>query len=239
MNKILVLPIVLCIQLLSTYLLFSQTIIHPWKTIDRGGGKSTSGEVILRASIGQPVIRMMTYIDTGSVLESGFLPGVRVRSGIVTTQEFHYSNGWNLLSVPFAQHDSRQSVLFPAAVSSAFGFDNGYTPKDTLEHGVGYWLKFSGEQTISVTGSLVAKDTIDVKARWNLIGALAYPVPATDLIPIPPMTITSNIFGYDNGYSTADTLKPGKGYWVKVNQAGKLLLKTGTLLSTHASAPEK
>ncbi|MBI3193495.1 MAG: T9SS type A sorting domain-containing protein, partial [Ignavibacteriae bacterium] len=212
------------------HVLFTQTILHPWKTIDRGGGKSTSGEVTLRASIGQPAVRKMTYIDTGDVLESGFLPGVRLRSGVFMTREILFANGWNLISVPLSPDDFRTTALFPSAISSAFGFDNGYNVKDTLENGVGYWLKFSGEQSGTVSGSSVTSDTIEVNTRWNLIGALAYPILSTDVTAIPPLTITSNIFGYDGGYFTADTLQPGKGYWVKVSQAGKVVLKAGSLL---------
>jgi hypothetical protein len=36
--------------------------------------------------------------------------------------------------------------------------------------------------------------------------------------------VTSRFFGYSGSYQSADTLKPGLGYWVKVGQAGTLLL---------------
>jgi hypothetical protein len=38
--------------------------------------------------------------------------------------------------------------------------------------------------------------------------------------------ITSRIFGYADSYKSADTIEPAKGYWVKVDQAGELLLSS-------------
>ncbi|MDI6802872.1 MAG: T9SS type A sorting domain-containing protein, partial [Bacteroidota bacterium] len=43
--------------------------------------------------------------------------------------------------------------------------------------------------------------------------------------------VVSNFFGYnpDNGrYETTDTIFSGIGYWVKVNQAGRLILEAGS-----------
>jgi len=38
--------------------------------------------------------------------------------------------------------------------------------------------------------------------------------------------ITSNFFGYNGSYEICDTINPGKGYWVKVDQPGKLILSS-------------
>jgi hypothetical protein len=36
--------------------------------------------------------------------------------------------------------------------------------------------------------------------------------------------VTSNFFGYGSSYTVADSIRPGQGYWVKVNSPGKLVL---------------
>jgi hypothetical protein len=209
---------------------YTQTITHPWWVVDRGGGKATSGDIVLRSSIGQPAIQKMTYLDTGNIMESGFMPGLRTYSGSFTTLEYAVAESWNMISLPLIVSDSRKTTLFPTAVSDAFAYVTSYETKDTLHNGVGYWLKFPSADMIILAGTSYMRDTIDVSGRWNMIGALDYPILVADVEPIPPMTITSVFFGYDGIYNEEDTLKPGKGYWVKTSEAGKLVLKTGTLL---------
>jgi hypothetical protein len=40
--------------------------------------------------------------------------------------------------------------------------------------------------------------------------------------------IASKFFGFTTSYNAVDTIKPGVGYWLKVNQNGKLILSSGT-----------
>ena len=48
--------------------------------------------------------------------------------------------------------------------------------------------------------------------------------------------VTSKFFGYNGSYKTTDTIYPGKGYWVKVNQSGTLILSTGSSASLAKDA---
>ena len=43
--------------------------------------------------------------------------------------------------------------------------------------------------------------------------------------------MTSKFFGYNGMYITSDTIYPGKGYWVKTEEDGTLILSTGTSAS--------
>jgi hypothetical protein len=54
---------------------------------------------------------------------------------------------------------------------------------------------------------------------WNIIGAVDHAVPAPS-----GGIIASSVWAYNNGYSAASSLVPGKGYWVKTNAAGPLTL---------------
>ena len=42
----------------------------------------------------------------------------------------------------------------------------------------------------------------------------------------PGGIVASQFFGYDGGYYTTDSIRPGKGYWVKVKENGKLILSS-------------
>jgi hypothetical protein len=136
------------------------------------------------------------------------------------------SGGWNILSVPVTMSDRRKTVLFPTSVSNAFTYTvGGYVNRDTLEYGVGYWLKFTGTQALSLSGDVMTSDTVDVVQGWNMIGSISIPVSTGTIIQIPTGIVVSPYFGYSStGYSSATSIDPMRGYWVKVSQNGKLVL---------------
>ncbi len=134
------------------------------------------------------------------------------------------SDGWNMISLPLLVHDSTKAILFPQAISHAFIYRGSYATTATLQPGIGYWLKFSGTQSVPVTGFNFTLDTISVTAGWNMIGSLSASIPVANIGSIPGGMITSDFFNYSGSYNIATTIEPGRGYWVKVNQNGKLIL---------------
>ena len=210
-------------------LLFGQLIQHPWHVVDRGGGKSTAGVINLHSSIGQPVVQKGSA--GGISLEGGFIPGVRVLEGTTSSADANLQTGWIMVSVPLIVSDYRKTLLYPSARSSAFFYEGAYHQKDTLRLGYGYWLKYVSPDTEHFSGTSATRETIDVRDRWNMIGCLSYAILPADIQPIPPTSINSNYYGYvsGSGYYKADTLFPSRGYWIKVINAGKLVLKTGSL----------
>lgn len=152
-----------------------------------------------------------------------------------TSMNIVYNQGWNMVSVPVVVPDFRKPVVFPTAVSSAFAFDNGYVTKDTLKNGVGYWLKFSVNQTVSISGVPRVSDSCNVKAGWNMIGSLSVPIAVNQVTPSSGVSILSYYYGYAGGYQVVDTLRPGKAYWVKVSADGKLYMNTSGQYSKKSS----
>ncbi len=138
------------------------------------------------------------------------------------TSNFMVQADWNLVSVPVLAADMTTATLFPTATSNAFAFDNGYIVAEMLQNGSGYWLKFASEENIEISGEKVNMP-VSVYEGWNIIGPFEEPVPASQIITIPDNIIASSIYGYGNGYTTADELYPGKGYWVKVSQDGEMI----------------
>ncbi len=138
------------------------------------------------------------------------------------------ASGWNLVSVPQSVSDSTRQALFPGAISEAFGYDGGYVGAPVLRRGRGYWLKFGVGDTVTIRGLLHNRDTIDVTAGWNLIGSISVPVPVDSLFSIPPGILLSPLYGFGaGGYDVASFVEPGKGYWVKASQPGKVVLGAG------------
>jgi len=137
------------------------------------------------------------------------------------------SAGWNLLSVPILMPAYPRSLLYPTSISSAFSYNRSYVRTDTLSEGPGYWLKFASPATVTFIGDSVSTDTINLIQGWNMVGSISFPVAVNSILLLPPdlMFNHSQFFGYNgSGYTIASTLDPGHGYWLKVREAGQLIL---------------
>jgi hypothetical protein len=134
--------------------------------------------------------------------------------------------GWNLLSLPLTTFNGSVTSLFPQAVSSAFQFDPvaGYGRSDTMEGGRGYWLKFSGVDSVTLAGTTVNADTITINAGWNLVGTTSVSLDTFQVRFEPPWIRSSLYFGYYWGYYAAGTLDPGNAYWLKASSPGLMIL---------------
>jgi len=134
-------------------------------------------------------------------------------------------NGWMMVSVPVGVENYAVSAVFPQAVSSAYGFDSTYVVTDTLEPGLGYWLKFDTEAVERVRGRTIESDTIAVHAGWNLVGTISRPVLTGAVLSRPTGIIQSAYytFGSRGDYERSELLEPGRAYWVKVSTPGILI----------------
>ncbi len=137
------------------------------------------------------------------------------------------SNGWNLVSVPALLASMTRPDVFPTSAPPAYGYAGGYVAADTLRRGVGYWLRFAGAQTFSIPGDSMVAETVAVSRGWNLIGSLSAPFAASGIVSDPPGIATSRFFGFESGYIPADTIEPGRGYWVKAATDGLFILRSG------------
>ncbi len=200
----------------------SQQLNQPWFVVDHGGGKGGGGFFSVDASIGQPVVQSGSGGDF--TLQGGFIPGLGQLSETALTVDVSVGSGWDMISVPLTVSDSSKTTLFPSAVSNAFAYEGSYVIKSTLAHGIGYWLRFSRPQTLLMTGYLRSRDTLNVSEGWNLIGSISLSVSTTQITSDPPGIVTSQFFGWAGTYQISQMIDPGKAYWVKVSQSGKLIL---------------
>jgi hypothetical protein len=144
------------------------------------------------------------------------------------------SRNWNIVSVPSAVADLHKDVIFPTAISNAYRYskDSGYVASDTLRNGVGYWLKFSDDTTMAIPGEPRYSDSIAVNAGWNLMGSISDPVLSSSVVALGT-SLRSQFFGYSHGYRISDTIQPGKGYWIKVDAQGRLVLNSPGQVPEH------
>ena len=191
---------------------------------------SLNGRGLFRwtSTMGQIGSYLVTFhASDGSLSDSQQVMIQVLDPGASTVVSLTVQNGWNLLSLPVRASDSRKTALFPQAISPAFAYAGSYIIKDTLQLGVGYWLKFASAQSVDLGGGTVDRETLNVATGWNMIGSVSHAFPAGSVTPIPPVALMSREFGYSSGYIIADSIKPGRAYWLKVDQSGKVLLSSG------------
>jgi Tol biopolymer transport system component len=138
----------------------------------------------------------------------------------------NFKTGWNMISVP-TDSIYLKNDIFPFSISSAYFYDSGsadYVMNDTLQKGRAYWVQFPSSGITTLYEDAIYVDSIDVKTGWNMIGSISILVPVTSMLSEPTGITTSCFFRYQSGYRTTDTIVPGIGYWVKVDQPGRLIL---------------
>jgi len=136
---------------------------------------------------------------------------------------------WNMTSIPAALANYAAGAVYPTATSAVDLFDQslGYVAVTQLENGPGYWLKFGPAQTITYPGEPIHALTVPVATGWNIVGTIADPVPVCGIQYEPSGILIPPFYYYDNGYHATDTLYAGKGYWVKFNASGSMILPGG------------
>ncbi|GEM_PF-3420216 len=139
---------------------------------------------------------------------------------------FIVSKGWNMVSLPVTVPDHKIAAIFPSTISGTFRYQTGYGAVDTLENMQGYWTKFADTETLSIVGPYRFCDSVSVNAGWNMIGTISQPLAVSEVVPSNPGMIGSSFFGFEAGYAPADSLQPGKAYWIKVTSPGTLFLCT-------------
>lgn len=201
--------------------------------VDSGNGR---GRFTWTPTAGQIGVSALTIIASDLVLADTESVSIAVldSSGNMVVN-VPLDGGWNLVSVPVTAVDNRATVLFPGATSAAFAYSGGYSQRDTLVPGAGYWLKYSAAQNVSFTGAPVAAETVAVVAGWNLVGSLSSTVAASMVTAIPPAAILSPFYGFTpgGGYAPAASIVPGRASWVKVSQDGLLVIGVGTPVSAR------
>jgi hypothetical protein len=137
---------------------------------------------------------------------------------------------WNIVSNPvITVYDSMMQLFESSAYPYGYRYADpaGYMQSWKLQHGVGYWTKSASAATAHVFGDALLSDSINVQSGWNLIGSISVPVGVASITSNPPGLVTSQFSGFDNVYISADTIQPGKGYWVNVTGDGVLFLADG------------
>jgi hypothetical protein len=156
----------------------------------------------------------------------------RTDADFVSGTKYTYNAGWRLVSIANEQLPKltgyHAATLFPGY--TVFSYSGSYGLATDMFPGNGFWIKFPITTTARMFGRLLSNDTIPLSIGWNLVGAIGSPVAVSSLTVRPVGTHLSNFFGYTTSYVTADSLKPGQGYWVKSDSVGYIVLKSTAMM---------
>ncbi len=152
--------------------------------------------------------------------------------GVINNITVSVQQRWNIISHPmFVPNDSVKKIYPGSIYDYAFSFSeaSGYLQQSVLEHGIGYWEKFPNNQHVTISGTPILTDSVDVTAGWNLIGSLSERILSSSIEPLST-SIQSPLYEFVNGYKITDTIKPGKGYWLNVSSDGLLILSAESFM---------
>lgn len=180
--------------------------------------------VTLKDEITGSLVNVDMKTDSIYTLTNCAISSLMIEYRRMVRRDVALTSGWNIMSMPVQATDMRKSMLFPSAASPAYRYSNGYISADTLKPAIGYWLKAGSATTTSMYGTRFANQTIPLTAGWNIVGPFDRTVAVNAVTGTPSGILQSPFYGYSNGYTVADSLRVGKGYWVKASQAGSLSL---------------
>lgn len=181
------------------------------------------GDFYFQDQISGSIVNLDMKSTNTLVLNNTSVTALNIVYSLILNENVTYNEGWNIVSIPVEASDMDVSAVFPTAVGSAFEYNGVYNTVTEFENGKGYWLKFNSSGNTPVNGNAVGNE-IEVNSGWNMIGPLDRSIPISNITSEPEGIITSNFYEYNGVYSIANTLLSGKGYWIKVSQAGILTL---------------
>ena len=164
---------------------------------------------------------------TGNLTGGGTECGVPINASTFSLS-VSVADGWNMISVPGININGMGVTnWWSGLIGTVYKFvpGSGYSGITTTTLGEGYWMKHAGARTYN-TGDewpasgiiIVPHDPLTATSGWNIIGGYEDAVAVGSLTTTPAGQLILPIYKYvsGSGYSSATTIDPGYGYWVKV-----------------------
>ena len=150
---------------------------------------------------------------------------------VVSTQmemELSHLENWNLVGLPLLVSNPGYLNLFPSATeNSCYSYtDTGYSSETSLSAGNGYWLHFEEAGTHAIVGEAISEITIELTEGWNLISGISYNISSYEIQDPENIIIPNTLFEFlgASGYAYAQSLEPGKGYWIRTSSTGVIVI---------------
>ncbi|MEE9430756.1 MAG: DUF4038 domain-containing protein [Melioribacteraceae bacterium] len=179
------------------------------------------GSFFLRDTISGAIVNIDMKLEDSLILSNQSVTKLQIVYSEKFTTKIKYDKNWNLMSIPLSIENNNITSIFSDPNTSAIRYNRNYSNAEKLNNGIGYWVKHPEKGSVDVFGNQPSTP-INVKVGWNLIGAYAEDISTAQIETNPAGIILGNIYGFENTYYIADTLKAGNGYWVKANSVGEI-----------------
>ena len=157
----------------------------------------------------------------GNVHRTGYF-GSTSGSGTISVD---YIPDWNLVGLPMSVEDPYHLSVYPEALEGTlYSFDGNYVQENNFITGTGYWLRFPDGGTAIISGSTIYSLIISMMNDWNLISGISSSVPATSIQDPEGIILPGTLYEFDGSYIQAETLEPGKGYWIRSAGSGEIII---------------
>lgn len=170
------------------------------------------------------IIKVRAYDEAGNLSEFNTEKSFTTLKSTVT-QNISLSAGWNLISFYVLPEDASITNVFGSNISKVSIVKNNdgfYKPSKAdklqslteFEYGQAYLVKANSAFSVSVEGVAPTSTTISLKAGWNLLG---YPKSTEANASNVLSGLAGKYTELKDLSSSQTTLKPGKGYYIKMN----------------------
>jgi len=164
--------------------------------------------------------------DSSATFESGDTLVIDWTISPIEIVETSYMPQWNMVSSPVIPNGMPPESVFPTSMG-VFRYDTPRSSYDYAEYitaGEGFWIWVDDILERPIAGTLIDRYSAFLFRGWNLIGSLGDRAVSVSEIEITPSeSLIGNILGYDGvDYYPADSLIPGKAYWVLMNSDGTI-----------------
>jgi hypothetical protein len=203
----------------------SQSLRITASVISGGGSVISSDNYKMRSTLGQPSPLMHTDTPPSSEnfsLYLGFCYTIDIIPSDEMTILMNLPEGWSMISLPVLPENASIREVFPGSMV-IYGHNRGagyvrLGDQEELEIGAGYWILLNEEKEFTITGQSINGYTLSVnESGWNMIGGCSSEAKATsENCDIGVIYGSVQGRGYQR-VQESENLKPGKGYWILLN----------------------
>ena len=156
-----------------------------------------------------------------------------------TTFDMAMMEGWNMIGLPLEVEDNYYLTLFPNAIEGTlYKWTGSYQDTTHLDEGIGYWLRMPAEEVVTIEGTEISTITIDMMEGWNMIAGPSGDVLLNSVEDPDNILIENTLYDFIGYYVLSDTIKQGKGYWLRTSATGQITISTSTSESKKTLAKE-
>ncbi|MDP6144021.1 MAG: hypothetical protein QGF49_07755, partial [Candidatus Marinimicrobia bacterium] len=173
-------------------------------------------------------------------LDEGFNLSKLVFTNMTPGITLEHTAGWNMVGLPLIAESTNVQDLFPESVNgSLYSFNGTYFSEDVLVPGTGYWLNFYADGSSVIQGEPFTELTIELSQGWNLFSGISDEIPIGGINDSENIIVEGTIYGFQGAYINAETIEPGKAYWINASADGDITISSGGAAKTRSAFTDR